>query len=304
MVSNIETINLKDLQVFEEVARRLSVTATGEALGMPKSAVSKALTRLEAQLGVKLLERSSRRMAPTDAGRLVQLKGEALLAEAAFLRQSLVDERDLPRGIVHMTAPTELGIWFVDQVLPDLSAHYPELKISLKLGYPFDDVLDPALDIALRIHEVHDDRLVATTIGHVHRIAVASPQWLARNPIAHITDLALCNCLIFSATDTRQDWTFIQSDISNSVSVSGNLAALSFSALLHAARDGMGVACVPEFSAREWLQRGELVQVLPGWRSPAAPVFMARRFGHEKIARVRAVLDVLRTHPWLNADKN
>ncbi len=148
MVSDLETLRLADLRIFLEAARRLSITATGEALNIPKSAVSKSLMRLETRLGVKLLERSSRRVELTAAGQLLRAKAESLLAEAEFLIHSMEGERDEPRGVVHLTAPTELGTWFVAQVIPEIRCQYPDLKITLKLDYQFDDILDPAFDIA------------------------------------------------------------------------------------------------------------------------------------------------------------
>ncbi len=299
MVSNIETLRLADLRIFQEAARRLSITASGEALNMPKSAVSKSLTRLENQLGVKLLERSSRRVELTAAGQLLQIKAASLLAEAEFLVHSMEDERNETRGVVHLTAPTELGTWFVEQVIPEISRHYPDLKITLKLDYRFDDILDPAFDIALRVGDVHDDRLVASTIGSFSRIAVASPQWLQKNPIRKVADLAHCNSLIFSAHDNQIEWTFVRDGRKEGVRVSSSLSVLSFTALLHAARESLGIACVPEFTAREWLQRGDLVQVLPGWHTSPQAVFLVHRFGHEKIARIKTVLDVVKTHSWL-----
>lgn len=299
MVSNLETPSLVDLRVFLEVAKVLSVTGAGVALAMPKSAVSKTLTRLEQQFGVKLLERSSRRVALTPAGQLLNVKAESLLSEAEFLTKSLRQERNEPRGIVRMTAPPELGTWFIERVAPRLARDYPELRIAMKLSYDFDDLQEPSIDIALRAGQVHDERLVGVAVGNFRRIAVASPVYLQTHPVRQPSDLATQDCLIFSASASSAEWTFQQGDRVEQVRVTAALSAHSFTALLHAARAGLGVARAPEFAAAEWLQRGDLIQVLPLWTSTPATVFAVHRFGHERIARVAAVLQAARAQAWL-----
>lgn len=299
MVSNLETLSLADLRVFLEVAKLLSITAAGTALGMPKSAVSKTLTRLEAQLGVKLLERSSRRVALTAPGELLSVKAESLLSEAEFIVESLREERSLPRGVVRMTAPPEIGTLFIEQVVPRLARDYPELKVAMKLSYDFDDLQDPAIDMALRAGAVRDDRLVGVPVGDFRRITVASPAYLKAHPVHHPAELASHPCLIFSGNVNSAEWTFERDGLAEQVSVNSAFSVQSFTALLHAARCGLGIARAPEFAAREWLQRGELVQVLPEWQASPSRLYVVHRFGHERIARVAAVLKAARAQNWL-----
>lgn len=299
MVSNLETISLADLRVFLEVAKLLSVTGAGGVLGMPKSAVSKALTRLEGQLGVRLLERSSRRVALTSAGELLSVKAEALLGEAEFLVDSLRGERNLPSGTVRMTAPPEIGTLFIERVMPQLRRDYPELKVALKLSYDFDDLQDPAIDIALRAGAVKDERLVGIPVGEFRRVAVASPAYLKAHPLAHPAELAEHACLIFSGNSHSAEWSFARGEEAVNVGVNSSLSVHSFTALLHAARCGLGVARAPEFAVAEWLTRGELVQVLPAWQASPSRLYVVHRFGHEPIARVAAVVKAARASAWL-----
>jgi DNA-binding transcriptional LysR family regulator len=299
MVSLEETISLTDLRIFMEAAKALSITRAGEALDLPKSAVSKTITRLEERLGVRLLERTSRRVALTAAGRLLMVKAESLLAEAEFLTRSLREERNDPRGTVRMTAPPELGTRFVERVVPKIVEAYPGLKIALKLAYDFDDLREPAIDIALRAGQVHDDRLVASPIGKFARVLVASAGYLENNRLRRPADLANLDCLVFSAEENSVEWELVRGDRSETFRVTGNLAVRSFAAQLHAARAGLGVARCPAFAAAEWIERGDLVHVLPGWQAPPVTVFAVHRFGHERIARVAAVLAATRSVDWL-----
>ena len=299
MVSQSETLSLSDLRTFLEVAKQLSVTGAGNTLGVAKSAISKTLTRLEKQLEVKLLERSSRRIALTPAGHLLAVKATSLLSEAEFLTYSLREERSEPSGLVRMTAPAELGALFIERVLPALMQEYPRLRIAMKLSYEFDDMLDPAIDIALRVGQVHDDRLVCTTVGDFARCAVASPAFLDAHPVGHPLDLGVHPCLIFSSMENAAVWSFEKDDAQVQVQVTSALSAQSFTALLHAARAGLGVARAPRFIVAEWLERGDLVEVLPQWRSSLAAVYVVRRFGHERIARVMAVMQAIQKPGWL-----
>lgn len=301
MVSGNETPTLADLRVFREAAQRRGITAAALALDVPKSAVSKVLTRLEAQLGVKLLERSSRRVALTRAGELLSVKAESLLLEADCLTASLRQEHNEPRGTVRITAPPELGTRFIERVVPAIATQFPELRIVMQLGYEFDDLQDPAIDLALRAGQVHDDRLVGVPIGSFRRLAVASPSYLKAHPVRRPSELAQHPCLVLSANQNTAEWAFSRGTAVEQVRVAGPLAVLSFTALLHAARAGMGIARAPEFTVAEWLRRGELVKVLPGWSAPAAKVFLVHRFAHDRIARVAAVLNAARPGDWLAA---
>ena len=300
MVSDFETISLADLGTFMEVARVLSVTGAAKTLRVPKSAVSKSLTRLEEALGVKLLERTSRRMAVTRAGSLLVPKAESLLAEAGALAQSVREERSEPRGLVRVTATPEMGAHLAERVVPTLVREHPGVRIAMTLGYGVEDLLDPAIDIAVRVGAVHDERLVAHRVGGFRWVTVASPGYLAAHPVRRVGELAERSCLVFSETETRSEWVFVRRDVTERVTVTSALSLASTTALLHAARAGLGVVRVPEPVVGEWVHRRELVRVLPGWASAETPVFVVHRFGHERIARVAVVLHALRARPWLS----
>jgi DNA-binding transcriptional LysR family regulator len=131
-------------------------------------------------------------------------------------------------------------------------------------------------------------------------IAVASQDYLAQNPVRSVEDLAGHRCLVFSATENRAEWIFAREEVVRRVTVTGPLAMFSFSALLNAARSGQGVTWIPEPLSREWLARGDLVRVLPEWASPEFPLYVVHRSGHERIARVAAVLRAIRAHSWFS----
>ena len=234
----------------------------------------------------------------TSAGALLVPKADSLLAEAESLARSLREERSEPRGLVRMTATPEMGAHFIERVVPVLAREHPGIRIAMALGYGLEDILDPAIDVALRVGAVRDDRLVAHRIGGLRWVTVASGDYLASNPVRRVSDLTQRRCLVFSATDVGAEWTFTRRDLTERVTVTSALSVAGSTALLHAARAGLGVARVVEPVAEDWLRRGELVRVLPGWASPEMPVLVVHRFGHDRIARVGAVLRAVRG-PWL-----
>jgi DNA-binding transcriptional LysR family regulator len=294
------TFQLDDLRLFVKVCALRNLTAAAEQQGLPKSAVSRALSRLEQQLGAKLLERTSRRVSVTEAGRLLLGGAEALLAQADALGTAVRDEGTLVRGTVRMAASPEVGAAFIEGVLPRLRAAHPELVVAMKLSYEQEDLLDPAIDLALRAGRIGDDRLVALPVGRFSRILVAQPAFAAAHAWTSPQVLATLPVLGFGTTHDAQEWSLeAEGQRAETVVVTPALAVDSFSALLHAAAAGLGVARVPEFAARRWIARGELCRVLAPWASPAPTVWLMHRFGHARLSRIAAVIEAARATAWL-----
>lgn len=304
MVSHLETPSPDELRAFVAVARRLSVTAAAAALGLPKSAVSKRLSALEQRLNVKLLARASRRVSLTHEGALLLPRAESILAELERLVSDARDEATLISGTVRIAASPEFGAWLARHLLPDLLVAYPALKLAMRLDYAREDLFDPAFDLAFRIGEPRDERLVVRPLGSLHRVLVAAPAFVAAHPVREPADLVQHPALLFSDERHQAVWTLAAPDggALEDVPVSGRLALHSFTALLEAAASGQGIARVPGFLAAPALARGEVLAVLPGWRSPPTPISLVHRFGADRIARVRAVIDTaLRRVPPLLA---
>lgn len=296
----METIELRHLRAFTLAARRLSLTAAATDLDVPKSTISKAIAELERRLGARLLERTSRRVALTRAGAHLLARADSLLAEADQLARDMHEETHLASGTVRLAAPPELGACLAAEFVPQVLAAHPRLSLTMGVGYAFEDLLAPGVDIALRVGSVHDDRLVARTLGGFRRELIASPAYVCGRKLRAPADLARCNCLTLSATEGAASWTFERrrrqgnDTASVDVGVRGSFAARSFMALLEAARAGLGVARVPDFLARPAIERGEVVHVLPEWTAPVSTVFLVHRFGQERVRRVEVVIDEAR----------
>jgi len=296
IVSSMETISMPDLRTFVGVAHAGGITRAGRALGVPKAAVSKALARLERQLGVRLFERSTRRIAITPAGILVQRRAEGLLADVESLLSDVRShERDV-RGTLSVAAPPEFGVWLTERVFPSWMQMHPQVALTLKLDYGFHDLFDPSIDLAFRIGAVRDESLVARAIGSFVRVLVASPALASRVRRARLADLARLPCLAFDDSETRSSWTVTDGTRERAVDVSGRFGARSYPALLAAARAGLGIAFLPEFVVAPFVARRELVRVLPPLRSAPITIWLLHRVGQMRVRRVASFVEHVAAH--------
>ncbi|MFZ5892745.1 MAG: LysR family transcriptional regulator [Myxococcota bacterium] len=287
---NLETIELRELRVFECIARLRSVTRAASELSIPKSVASKLLTRLEQRLDVRLLERSSRRIELTEAGAVLLQRARSVLADIDVLATDVRELRDEVRGTLVVAAPYELGAHLSRHFFPKFLAAHPDVSVRLSLSYSFVDLLDTRFDLAFRVGRVHDDRLVARRVGMLRRALVAAPALLKRYRLRGPEDLAGTPVVLFGEDVLSTTWTLVNAKQEVSVGVRGRFAARSFPAVAGAAEAGVGVALVPELAAHSRLEEGVLVRVLPDWHPTHAPIFLVHRSGHQRIRRVAALL--------------
>lgn len=288
----LRAMDFQQIHSFICIVRLGGITAAADHLGLAKSAVSKQLSQLEQVVGVKLLERSSRRIQLTREGEHLLPRLESLLAEGERLLAQAQDEQSRPEGKVRIAASPEFGAYVARHFFPQVLQAFPGLSLVMEPTYTFADLQDTAFDIAFRLGSVQDERLVARRLGSFQRILVASPTYLAAQPLRQPAELAQHPCLIFSNQNTRTRWT-LQNAQANTIeiNVSGSIAIKSFTALMGLAEAGLGVAKVPAFIAQEAIASGRLVHCLPEYASQPMPVYLTYRFGAEKIQRVKAVLD-------------
>ncbi len=290
-------MNFQEFRVFCEIARAGGITAAADNLGMAKSAVSKQLSRLESRLGVKLVARSSRRVSLTREGEQLLPRIESILAEGNRLIEDAHEESFTPAGLVRVASTPEFGALVARKFFPALLERYPELAVTMRLDYGFEDLQDPSIDLAFRIGRVSDERLVAHQLGEFRRVVAASPEYVTQNPIVQPTDLSNLNCLTFSGNSVSSEWTLEKRNGTGGVErvpVQGTIGVRGFAALAGLAETGAGVCCVPEFVVADAISEGRLVHCLPDWASKPTNVYLAYRFGADRIARVRAVIDSAR----------
>lgn len=291
MVQDNRTIDLQELRAFASVVRHGGITAAARMHRLSKSTVSMQLTRLEAQLGVRLIERTSRRMALTREGEQLLPRIQSILAEADQLLDETLRARTSPRGTVRIAVPPALGGALLEHLVPAIAERYPDIALIVEPSYDMDDVQDPAFDFAVRVGQVSDEGLIADVIGSFARILVCSPTYgVVPSEIAMLGTTPL---LAFSGTSTHIDWQLRKADSSGEEVTLDRAAKVSvrdFDLLLRLVRAGYGITMVPDFMVREDLMSRRLLHVLPEWRSPPVDVLLAYRVGAARVNRIAAVL--------------
>jgi len=252
-----------------------SFTRAAERLGVSKAHVSKQVQELEAALGVRLLHRTTRRIALTDAGRLYldyARQARELLGDGERAVSAVRTEVD---GLLRITAPTSFGDAFLVDLLADFRAHHPQVRFDVDLSIGQRDLIGEGFDFAFRMARTLDPSLVARGIGVVRELIVASPDFLACHASQGITEPKQLGTLETLRNRSFRDdgqWTLQRGDDSVTVPMQGSLAINHFIGMRRAALRGIGVARLPRYLVVDELRSGRLVELLPEWRLPVTPV--------------------------------
>jgi DNA-binding transcriptional LysR family regulator len=271
------TQHLDEIAVFVHVVKAGSFTAAARQRGVPKSTLSRAVTRLEEAMRARLLRRSSRAIALTDAGRAFYDRTEPHIAGIADAAESSLTHEDQPQGVLRVTAPVDVGESFLADMLVCFTHRYPRLQVEVDLSSRRVNLLEEAFDVAIRAAGRLDDAsLVAKRIGSTSAHLFASPAYLARHGTPEEPeDLAKHECVLFRPKDAKNEWTLEGPDgQQRTVTVHGRIAGGDFSFLRSALRAGGGIGVLPSFSAIRDLADGNIVRVLPEWTRAAGTLYV------------------------------
>lgn len=276
--------SIAGLRAFVALADTGGFTAAGRSLGISRSAVSKAVTRLEQRLGTRLMERSSRALQLTDEGQALHEQGRRVLAELAAA-QALFDHPEAVNGMVRLALPPLFGRLQVMPVLHRLAARYPGLAFDVDFSRQASELVADGVDIAVRIGSLADRaEWVARPLGLQPVVLCAAPHYLAqRIPPQVPGDLAQHTCLLL-----ERPWS-----LAPGVQLAGQFCLRDTAALLDAALAGHGIAQLPAWLAQPHLAAATLVQVLPQLALPALPINVLWPRGRHLPRRARAVIDAL-----------
>ena len=288
--------DLNDLQFFAAVVAQRSFSAAARMLGVPKSRISRRVGLLEQRLGVRLLERSTRRLSVTEIGQLIYEHARAALREAEAIEDLALRSRVEPRGLVRVSCPLGLTGSISDS-LPALLVKYPLLRLQLIVTNRRVDLIEEGTDIAIRVRERLDTDadLVVRRIGLSRRILVAAPGLLVSlgTPVVP-TDLSRYPLLHQHEQPGPSTWTFTsEAGEREAVDVQPKLATGDFGVLMNAARDGAGIALLPHMECGRELATGSLIRVLSGWSIAEGILHLVFRSRRGMLPGVRAVIDFL-----------
>jgi DNA-binding transcriptional LysR family regulator len=289
-------LEANDLLLFAGVVDAGSFSRAAERLGLPKSTVSRRLALLEAQLGERLLLRTTRKLSVTEFGRAV-LEHARHVSEDVAAAASLAQNRQLePSGRLRVTMPSDLANLMVAPVLSELLRKFPKITLELDLSARFVDLIGENFDLAIRVGDLRDDAsLAARRVAVFSASLYAAPSYLSRRGMPAEPEALLEHdtLIVLSRGGERMPWVLNRGDQRWQGMPSARAAANEPELLMRLALDGIGIAIIGDPFALPYLQRGELIEVLPDWQPPrvsAWAVFPGRRL---MPAHTRVLLDAL-----------
>jgi DNA-binding transcriptional LysR family regulator len=287
--------DLNDLALYAAVVRHKGFTAAANALSVPKSKISKRIAALEEQLGVRLIERSTRKLSITDVGQSFYERCEAVLSGVEAAEAVVAVAKAEPAGMVRMAMPPGFAPMVAD-VLPSFMKRYPQVRLSiLTTGRPID-LIEERIDIALRVRDGYDtdQSLVVRRFGGTWRYLAASPRFLERHGPIDFDTIARVPTLSMQENTPRAIWTLIHAngDVRD-ISHSPVLLCSDFSVLERATIEGVGLGLLPDMLVERGFRTGVLTPVLPEWSSAESTVHAVFTSRHGMLPAVRALIDHL-----------
>jgi DNA-binding transcriptional LysR family regulator len=280
--------------VFVEVAEHRSFAEAARRLGRSPTAVTRAIRELEARLGVRLLNRTTRAVSVTEAGDRFLVGARHVLANLDEIERAAAGEGTAPRGELSLTAPILFGRLHVLPIATEFLDRFPDVSVALSLLDRAVDLVEEGLDVAVRIGALAESSAIATRVGAVHRVAVASPDYLARygTPRAP-ADLGDHVVIAFSGIAGAERWMFRDHARDVSVAIKPRLVVTTAEAALDSARAGFGVTRVLSYQAAVDIARGSLLRVLKKYEGDELPIHVLYPGGRHPPPKLRAFLDFI-----------
>lgn len=287
--------SLTDIVVFVRVVDDGSFTRAAERLKLSRSVVSKYVTRLEGRLGARLLNRTTRRLSLTEAGRIFYERSRRGLQDIEEAEAEVSRLQEKPRGVLRINSPMSFGILHIAPALPEFLAQHPEVSVEMNLDDRVVDVIEEGFDVSIRIMELPDSSLIARRLAPCRHVIVAAPSYLEKHGTPRTPeDLRDHNIISYSYQASAYDWHFISPDNKQvSVPVSGSMQANNSLALREALLRGVGITRTPTFVVGKDVQDGHLLSILGNYRTLEVSIYLVYPQRHHLSPKVRAFVDFM-----------
>ena len=296
-------MNLNRLTVFSKVVEEGSVTKAAQALGLPKSSVSRNITLLEEELGMRLLHRSSRKVTVTEVGAAYHAEVARALTSIDDATASLAEQRTTPKGVVRITASYDAGSDHLIPIIARFVAKYPSISVDIALSGRHVDLAEEGFDLGLRAGVVRDQSLIARKIAEIHFAMYASREYVKRHGAPTTLDeLRARECVIFHGANGCTTWTLSSDRQTEAVEVHGKISVDDMGAARASVMAGMGIGFLPPISIAKEAAAGRVVRVLPEWSGPTtllSLVYPSARLVPQRVVLFREfLLEELALVPW------
>lgn len=289
---------LESLRVFCQVVELNSFSRAAEQLELSNASITNHISSLERHFGVRLLNRTTRKLSLTDDGHSCYQRAQRLLGDMTELEDALQGTRATPQGVLRVDVPTVVSRIYLAPALARFTEQYPDLTVRMNVSDRMVDVVEGRGDVWIRIGELKDSSMVARRIYQTTNLCCASPDYLARHGTPQMPqELARFRCLSFIHPNTGQNvpWTFSkgkqQLDWNPQTRISINHAE----SLIHAATSGAGIIQLLSLSLNPHIRTGQLTPLLADWSTPGPPVSVVYHRSHQLSAKVRAFVDFVTT---------
>jgi DNA-binding transcriptional LysR family regulator len=287
---------VSDIECFVRTVDLGSFAAVGIEIGLTPSGVSRIVTRLEDRLGVKLIHRTTRRLALTPEGETFLPHARGILSAVEVAHAAVASTHGRARGHIRLNSGTAFAKHRLARLLPDFVAQYPDITIDLSVSDQRIDPISERVDVTIRVGPLADSELIAVRLGEVRRVIAASPHYLAMHGTPHKpADLLRHNCLLLSGFSRLSRWPLFENGKRVLIAAKGNVTSDSAELLLDLALAGIGILRLGDFLGESALAQGQLIPLLADCHDDdPQPITALLLPDRQSIPRVRALVDFLK----------
>jgi DNA-binding transcriptional LysR family regulator len=296
-------MNLNDVSLFIQVVEHNSFTAAADKLGIQKSTISRRISQLEDDLGVRLIQRTTRKLSLTDEGQDLFERCQPLMDELVNATDHVTSKQSEPKGRLRITMPPEMGLFIMNDVVASFVEKYPLIKVDIELSPRVVDLVEEGIDLALRVGALSDSSLIGRRIAEVRLRLFASTQYLNEHGIPESPDDLKQHKCIGTLLNT-QGWPFSNWNDGQPVHLDFRLRANSLSFCKEMMQKDLGIVRLPESFCIDQVEAGTVQEILSEYTTPLVEIHALYPSRRHLNAKVRLFLDhmmaSLQNHPWLN----